>query len=107
MRLADWAERGEFDHQQDRWKMTAGWGGVRLATIGVEDDRWAERGEFECQQSERVSALKEVSRAENLRRVMRNEMSKKHRGDAHSFLFHSFLSTCGLKRHPTVRAAIV
>ena len=92
---------------------------MRLATTGVEDDGWAERGEFECQQSERISALKEVSRAENLRRVMRNEMSKKHRGDAHSFscsytreiilsfLVHSFLSTCGLKRHPTVRAAIV
>ena len=51
--------------QQDIWKMTAWWGGVRLAASrggicplagegwfwppdGVEDDRWAERGEFNC-----------------------------------------------------------
>ena len=43
-----WAERGEFDRQQDGWKMTAGWGGVRLAT-SKEDERWAERGEFDRQ----------------------------------------------------------
>ena len=30
MRLADWAENGEFDHQQDRWKMTAGRRGENL-----------------------------------------------------------------------------
>ena len=42
-----WAERGEFDPQQDGWKMTAGWGGVRLAAAGVEDDCGAERGAFD------------------------------------------------------------
>ena len=30
-----------------------------------EDDRWAERGEFDRQEGERVSALKQVLRAEN------------------------------------------
>ena len=25
-----WALRGEFDLQQDGWKKTAGWGGVRM-----------------------------------------------------------------------------
>ena len=27
-----WAERGEFDRQQDGWKMTSGWRRVRMTT---------------------------------------------------------------------------
>ena len=52
----------------------------------MEDDRSAERGEFDRQQCERVSALKQDLRVENLRRVTRNgddagKMLKKHRGE--------------------------
>ena len=43
--------------------MTAGLGGVRLATSrGMEDDRWAERGEFD--QSSRVEDDRWVGRGE-------------------------------------------
>ena len=45
-----WEDRGEFDRQQDGWKMTAGWVGVRFSARGVEDDHQAERGEFDLQQ---------------------------------------------------------
>ena len=58
-----WVGRGEFDHKQEGWKMTAGLGGVRLATSrGMEDDRWAERGEFD--QSSRVEDDRWVGRGE-------------------------------------------
>ena len=46
-----WVERGEFDRQQEGWKMTAEWGGVRM-TAG-----W--RGESLTASS--VSAYRETS----------------------------------------------
>ena len=42
----------EFDHQQKEWKMTTGWGGVRLAA-SVEDEHWAARIEFDSQKGGR------------------------------------------------------
>ena len=44
--------------------MTTGWGGVRLAPVGVDDDPRAEKGVFARQQCE--SPLKQVSNFQEL-----------------------------------------
>ena len=48
--------RGEFDRQQEGWKMTAGWGGVRFPPEGVEDDRWVGMDDVGRQQGLRMTA---------------------------------------------------
>ena len=42
-----WLGRGDFDRQQEGWKMTTGWGGVSWA---ASRDRGSplDRGEFDC-----------------------------------------------------------
>ena len=69
---------GEFDRQQEGWKMTTGSEGWGWPPAGrVEDDRWAGRVNFSSRKEveddgwmgagcERVSALKQVLRAEIL-----------------------------------------
>ena len=59
--------RGEVDRKQG-WKMTAEREGVKLAANMGGGWPLADRGKFDRQHCERISVLKEVSRAENFSR---------------------------------------
>ena len=67
-----WAERGEFDRQQDMWKMTAGWGRGKVGHQVGWRITAGQREQFDPQQCESVTALKQVSRAEHLWHMTRN-----------------------------------